>query len=480
MPAVSEEPRAFRATAKRNTGRPKTIDAAPASLAHVLALIRDQDADTRPDIELASGLSRAAVVDRLAVLTALGLIEEAGTGRSTGGRAPKRLAFRADAGTLLVATADRSSIAVGVADLRGHVLAEHHEAADFSAGAATILDRLTTLFLWLIEENGGKDGIWGIGLALPGPVYPSDANPIAHDDDWREIDLAAELAYRIGAPAWIRSGTEMMTVGEMKAGDGAADMLFVKLGRSITAGLVINGRLHRGVQGVAGMIGHAQTSETSEAPCRCGKRGCLESIVGADAIARSGREGAETGASRFLADVLGRTNEVTVADVANGAQLGDAFCAELAARCGRLLGESLAPLANLLNPSVIVLGGSIVQAGDILLAALREAVYRNAHPLVTRDLRLLRSRMGGSSGLIGAAQLAAGELFLPEMVQRWIPHGSPRRLPDLATLAAAARARHRLDARREPPAPPPATLRPNGPQSPGNAMDGRTHVPHRA
>ena len=477
MRALSDEPQASRPVGRRNAGRPRTIDAAPASLAHVLALIRDQDADTRPDIELASGLSRAAVVDRLAVLTALGLIEEAGTGRSTGGRAPKRLAFRADAGAILVASADRSSIAVGAADLRGHVFAEHHEAADFSAGATAILDRLTTLLLWLIEDHGGKDAIWGIGLALPGPVYPSDANPMAHDDDWREIDLAAELAYRIGAPAWIRSGTEMMTVGEMKAGDGAPDMLFVKLGRSITAGLVINGRLHRGVQGVAGMIGHAQTTGTAEAPCRCGKRGCLESIVGADAIARLGRGAARSGASRYLADVLGRSGDVTVADVANGAQLGDAFCAELAARCGRLLGESLAPLASLLNPSVIVLGGSIMQAGDILLAALREAVYRNAHPFVTRDLRIVRSRMGGSSGLIGAAQLAAVELFLPEMVQRWIPQGSPRRLPELATLAAAARARHRLEARK---VPPPTGPRPNGPQSPNTATDGRIHVPDRA
>ncbi len=477
MRALSDEPQASRPAGRRSAGRPRTLDAAPASLAHVLALIRDQDADTRPDIELASGLSRAAVVDRLAVLTALGLIEEAGTGRSTGGRAPKRLAFRADAGAILVAAADRSSIAVGAADLRGHVFAEHHEAADFSAGAAAILDRLTTLLLWLIEDHGGKDSIWGIGLALPGPVYPSDANPMAHDDDWREIDLAAELAYRIGAPAWIRSGTEMMTVGEMKAGDGAPDMLFVKLGRSITAGVVINGRLHRGAQGVAGMIGHAQSSGTVEAACRCGKRGCLESIVGADAIARMGREAARNGGSRFLADILARSGDVTVADVANGAQLGDAFCAELAARCGRLLGESLAPLASLLNPSVIVLGGSIMQAGDILLAALREAVYRDAHPLVTRDLRIVRSRMGGSSGLIGAAQLAAVELFLPEMVQLWIPHGSPRRLPELATLAAAARARHRLEARK---VPPPAAYRPNGPQSPSTTMDGRIHVPDRA
>jgi len=355
-----------------------------------------------------------------------------------------------DAGALLVATVDRSSIAVGVADLRGQVLAEHHEAADFSAGPTAILDRLTTLFLWLMEEHGGKDRIWGAGLALPGPVEPGAATASADlGDDWQALDLAAELAYRIGALAFIRSGTEMMTVGELKAGDGARDMLYVKLGRSIGAGIVIGGHLHRGVQGAAGLIGHGQTSETSEVICRCGKRGCLESIVGSDAVARDGRAGAEAGDSRYLAEVLARSGEVTAADVANGAHLGDAFCADLAARCGRLVGESLAPFANLLNPSLIVIGGGMVQAGDILLAAVREAVYRNAHPMVTRDLRIVRSRIGGSAGLLGAAQVAAEELFRPETLQRWIPHGSPRRLPEIAERAAAARARHRPKADRK-------------------------------
>lgn len=441
---------------RRGVGRPKTLDAAPASLAQVLMLIRDQGAETRPDIELASGLSRAVVVDRLSALATLGLVAEAGTGRSTGGRAPKRLAFRADAGALLVATVDRSSLAVGVSDLRGQVLAEHHEAADFSLGAPAILDRLTTLFLWLMEEHGGKERIWGVGLALPGPLEPGDeAAPAAPGRDWQEIDLAGEIAYRVGAPGWIRSSTEMMTVGELKAGGGSPDMLFVKLGRSITAGVVIDGRLHRGTQGAAGLIGHVQTAQTGGAVCRCGKRGCLESIVGMDVIARDGEQGARRGESRFLAEALERTGEVTAADVANGAQLGDAYCADLAARCGRLVGESIAPLANLLNPSLVVLGGSMVQAGDVLLAAVREAVYRNAHPLVTRDLRIECSRMGGSSGLIGAAQVAAGELFRSDMLQRWLPRGTPRGLPEIAVMATEARARYRAEAK--PRLPPPAT-----------------------
>ncbi|HEY9345635.1 MAG TPA: ROK family protein, partial [Inquilinus sp.] len=178
-----------------------------------------------------------------------------------------------------------------------------------------------------------------------------------------------------------------------------------------------------------------------------------EAMAGGEAIARSGRAAAQDGRSRHLADALARNGEVTAADVGHGAQLGDTFCAELMVRCGRLVGESLAPLVNLLNPALVVLGGDVNASGDILLAAIREAIYRQSHPLVTRDLRIVRSQMGGSSSLVGAAQVAADELFATEMLQGWITLGTPRRLPDLLDLANAARSRSRADAPARPPAP---------------------------
>lgn len=433
----------------RSVGRPRTIEASHASLAQLLTLIRTGRATTRIDLEREAELSRAVVADRLAILTALGLVEEGDLGQPGRGRAPRHLRFHGGAGALLVAALDRSSIAVGVADLTGRLLGEHHEAVDLSAGPAAILDRLTTLFLWLMEDHGGRSAIWGVGLALPGPVGAGGGEGPALRletlEDWASFDLVAEMALRLGAPAWVQSSTQMMTMGELRAGTGAPDMLFVNLGHTITAGVVSGGRLHRGAQGAAGMIGHVPTGEDGAVTCRCGSRGCLEAVVGGDAVARSGLAAARDGRSRYLADALARSGELTAADVGHGAQLGDAFCAELMARCGRLVGESLAPLVNLLNPSLVVLGGNADPSGDILLAAIREAIYRQSHPLATRDLRIVRSRMGGSSGLVGAAQVAADELFATETLQGWITLGTPRRLPDLPALAGAARSRSRAD-----------------------------------
>jgi predicted NBD/HSP70 family sugar kinase len=201
------------------------------------------------------------------------------------------------------------------------------------------------------------------------------------------------------------------------------------------------------------MIGHAPTGEDGAVTCRCGSRGCLEAMAGGDAIARSGWAAAQDGRSRYLADALTRSGEVTAADVGHGAQLGDTFCAELMVRCGRLVGESLAPLVNLLNPSLVVLGGDMSPSGDILLAAIREAIYRQSHPLVTRDLRIVRSQLGGSAGLVGAAQVATDELFAADMLQGWITLGTPRRLPNLTALVHAARSRSRAAVAARPPAP---------------------------
>jgi predicted NBD/HSP70 family sugar kinase len=441
----------------RAVGRPRTIDAAHASLAQLLTLIRTGRATTRLDLEHEAELGRAVIADRLAILAALGLVEEGDLGLPGRGRAPRHLRFRSDAGTLLVAALDRSSIAVGVADLTGRLLVEHHEAADLGAGPAAILDRLTTLLLWLMEDHGGKPAIWGLGLALPGPVGTSGEAgaplPFETLEEWASLDLVSEMVLRFGAPAWVQSRTQMMTMGELRSGTGAPDMLYVNLGHTITAGVVSAGRLHRGAQGAAGMIGHAPTGEDGAVTCRCGSRGCLEAMAGGDAIARSGLAAAQDGRSRYLADALARSGEVTAADVGHGAQLGDSFCAELMVRCGRLVGESLAPLVNLLNPSLVILGGDVSPSGDILLAAIREAIYRQSHPLVTRDLRIVRSQLGGSAGLVGAAQVAADELFAADMLQGWITLGTPRRLPDLTAVVHAARSRSRATALAGPPAP---------------------------
>lgn len=411
---------------RRAAGRPRASESAHGSLATLLNLVRTGAATTRQELESQSELGRAVVADRLATLLRLGLIEEGELGPAIGGRAPRHVRFRPRMGMILVAVLDHSSLAVGVSDLSGSLLAEHHEAVELAGGPEPVVQRLATLFAWMLEEHGGAAGIWGVGLAVPGAVEKPDgqrlfAPALTAFQNWDGFPFVERLATAVGAPVWVRSGVQMMTMGELKSGSGIGltDMIFVKLGRSIGAGVISEGALHRGAHGAAGMVGHTFIDG-----------GTLEGVAGSDVLEREARLAAESGRSPYLAEVLERAGEVSVTDAGHGAQLGDAFCIDLLGRCGRAVGEVLAPLANLLNPSLIVLGGKVAETGDILLAAVREAVYRQAHPVVTRDLRILRSQMGGSAGLVGAAQVVAASLFDARFLQGWITLGSPREHPE--------------------------------------------------
>jgi predicted NBD/HSP70 family sugar kinase len=430
----------------RRVGRPRTIDAGQASLSRLLNLARTGAATTRQELERQSELGRAVVTDRLATLMSLGLLREGPLGQTTGGRAPRQVEFRADAGLLLLAVLDHFSIAVGLADLSGRLLAEHHEAIDVAVGPEAITDRLSTLLAWLLEDQDIP--VWGLGMAVPAPVSGTTrqrfAAPALRLQSWQDFPLVEHLAVRFGAPVYVRSNVQMMTMGEFRSGAGSrvSDMLFVKLDRSITAGVISDGRLHQGADGAAGLIGHSATGAET-----------LDASAGADAIAREALEGARSNRSPYLAAALARSDEVGATEVGHGAQMGDAFCMELLARAGRLIGETLAPLVNLLNPSLIVVGGSVAQTGDTILAAIREAVYRQSHPLVTRDLRILRSQMSGSAGLVGAAHVVAEELFAPETLYGWVTLSSPRHHPEFTSFLAQADAKIRkAPARPLPPA----------------------------
>jgi predicted NBD/HSP70 family sugar kinase len=200
------------------------------------------------------------------------------------------------------------------------------------------------------------------------------------------------------------------------------------------------------------MIGHFAVSNENKVVCRCGNTGCLQTIAGAEVIVQAARRGAQEGRSRLLAETLATSDEITPADIGVAAQRGDAFSAELLARCGRLIGGALSALTNAFNPSLIVISGSLAQTSDILVSAIREAVYRHSHPLVTRDLRIVRSQMGASSALTGAAMVVVDNLFATAPLSFWVAHGSPLRHPDMASQIASAR--NTLSARGPRPRPP--------------------------
>jgi len=206
------------------------------------------------------------------------------------------------------------------------------------------------------------------------------------------------------------------------------------VGTGIGAGVVSHGVLHRGGQGVAGDVGHIAIREHAGAVCRCGKTDCLEAVAGGGALVTYAEHAAREGGSPLLAERL-RAGALTVEDLRFAAEHGDAVSLGLLTRSGLLVGEMLASVVNFFNPSLIVVGGQVVEAADVFLAGVRQSIYERSLPLATRDLRIVRSLHSQVVSVTGSAFTVIDELFSPGVLERWLPDGSPAGRPELCATA---------------------------------------------
>ncbi|MDT4947930.1 MAG: hypothetical protein QOJ37_525 [Pseudonocardiales bacterium] len=409
------------------------------TLVPVLDLIRAGSVRTRPELIAHTGLGRAVVTQRVAQLISLGLVEEGPLAQSTGGRAPRELRFRAEAGRILVAELGATSVNVAITDLSGALLDRRDEEIDIASGPEACLSRVEALFDELAADGVGDSHLWGIGLGVPGPVEFATGRPIAPPimPGWDNYPVRDRFSERFQVPVWVDNEVNVMALGELRAGlaVGERDFVYVKIGTGIGAGVISGGKLHRGAQGCAGDIGHVAVVEDDRVICRCGNTGCLEALAGGGAIGRQGDLAAREGRSGYLAGVLERRGAVRASDVAEAARHGDRVSFELLSSAGRLIGEVLAGFVNFFNPSLVLLGGGVTASGDLLLATIRESVYRRSLPLATRDLRMSRSPLDDRAGMMGASFMVTDELFARDGLTEWISTGSPARQSPSAVAA---------------------------------------------
>jgi glucokinase-like ROK family protein len=409
------------------------------ALVTVLDLVRSAAARTRPELAQRSGLGRTVVVQRIEQLLAAGLVAEETYAPSTGGRPARELRFRSEAGCLLICDLGATSTAVGIADLSGALLASYEEASDIADGPEKILGRVEELFDDLLDHRSSADPpVWGVGIGVPGPVEYATGRPISPPimPGWDGYPIRQRFATRYDVPTWVDNDVNLMALGELRLGlaRGEKDVVFLKIGTGIGAGLVSAGRLHRGAQGVAGDIGHVAVVDDATVICRCGNIGCLEAIAGGAVLGRLATEAALDGRSPFLARRLAESgaDALQAKDLADAAQHGDAVAVQIFGRSGQHIGGILATIVNFYNPSLVVLGGGVTAVGDLLLASIRQTVYRRSLPLATRDLRIARSALGDTAGLHGAAFLVIDELFSRHRLPLWIDHATPVLRPEIA------------------------------------------------
>jgi predicted NBD/HSP70 family sugar kinase len=369
----------------------------PGGLGATLQLLRDGRPRTRAELAHISGQARSTVAMRVDQLLSSGLVAPTGEAASTGGRPPATFAFNPSARVVVAVDLGATHARVAVTDLAATVLAEHLEVISIGDGPDPVLSRVTAVAAGLLERsNRSRHEVVGIGIGLPGPVDHDTGRPTNPPimPGWDGADVTAQLRQHLGeVPVLVDNDVNIMALGEHATAFRDVDhLLFVKVATGIGAGIISDGSIRRGAHGAAGDLGHVQVPGGSDVVCRCGNTGCLEALASGRAIA------AELTAAGIAAS--------SSADVVALVRAGDLTATAAVREAGRALGGVLAACVSLLNPSVIVVGGAVAEAGEHLLAGAREVVYRRSLPLATQHLRILTSRTGGRAGIIGASTLA--------------------------------------------------------------------------
>jgi glucokinase len=371
----------------------------------ILQILRDGVPRSRPEIVAATGLARATVVQRIEALLAAGFVQDAGEGLSSGGRPPSRIEFNSKAGYVLAVDIGVTFSTVAVADLSGSIISSRADAIDVMDGPTFVFDHVLTLAADLLKGNSiSPDEVIGVGVGIPATVEYSTGVPVNPPmAGWDRFDVPSYIKASYDVPVIVDNDVNVLTLGEHGLHwPEVDDLILIKVSTGIGAGVISGGRLQRGANGAAGSIGNARVprSPGSRRP-PADDRG-LQDIASGQAIVRELQEsGTEVSHTTELVALI---------------QTGDTKALELTRQAGREVGEVLANLVDALNPSIIVLAGSIARASEHLLAGVREVVYRRSIPLATEHLEIVRSHTDHDAGVLGAAMMVIERLLTPGSV----------------------------------------------------------------
>lgn len=352
---------------------------------------------SRVEISRRTGLSPSTVSLIVNQLTEAGLVREVGTTTSARGRRPTQLSFCDDVFNIVGVELGIRHVAVAITDLRGQVKAFHSHRLDMRKGPAGALELMRTLINDAVKEaRVPRRKLMGIGVAVPCPVNQAAPGVLSERvyPTWADFDLQKALEKYFKLPVLIDNDANLGALAEQwwGAGVGVQDLAYIKIGAGLGSGHVLRGDVYRGATSFAGELGHISIDPAGP-KCACGARGCITMYVGSDALVERARS-------------IFKEKSFDIGELVRRAELRDprasALLEEVAAQLGTVIVGSV---INLLNPSVIVLGGEITGSGSLLLEPLRQFVRERAWNTSFDTARIVTSSLGPRAIPVGAATL---------------------------------------------------------------------------
>jgi predicted NBD/HSP70 family sugar kinase len=372
-----------------------------ASPGHLLELIRTRPGWTRQQLLAETGMSRTTLFDRLEMLFAHGLVYEAGSAGSGGGRPAVLLRFDDRTRVILVFDLGQTHARISVTDLAGRTIR-------MAALRLDISDPPGVLLPWLLAEAdrlvdaGSDEQLAGVGMGIPGPVDARTGRlgTTTTMPGWEQFPIEQTLRARWDVPLLIENDARAFALGEASVGspDQDATILAVKFASGIGAGIVVGGRVVGGADGAAGDIGHIRLTDDGPV-CRCGRRGCL----------------AAWASGRALVERLRPTGVRTVDDVVSRVQAADPEVMPAVREASGMLGRVLASVVATINPHVLALGGGIGRLPDVV-SEIDHRIHADAVDRTTRHLTVRAALLADESPTVGLATAVTSQVFSPSAI----------------------------------------------------------------
>lgn len=369
----------------------------------VLNKIRLSEPISRAQIAKETSLTPPTVSSIVKELIDQGLVRESMLGHSSGGRKPTMLHIHTNAFYVIGIDAGPEKVECILTDLTGKTIERNSSVLSKPITNEQFLSILKESIREILQiSKMNQDKIIGIGIAMHGAVdTETGTSLVAPILNLRNIPIKAALEEEFNLTIKVENDARAMALGESWfGGHGDVDsMVAVNIGRGVGAGVIINGKLYHGAQGIAGELGH-MTIDINGDVCECGNQGCLQTLVSGSSIAKRARKQVTKG-------------ELTAKEIFEFAQNGNADCVHLLQETGEMIGIGLTNLIHLVNPSKIVLGGGVMKSEKFIMPALLETIQQRSLTTEAKKTKVTVTRLGDDVTLLGAVALLLDELFDP-------------------------------------------------------------------
>lgn len=367
----------------------------------VLDMIRRGGRISRTDLARRSQLTKPTVSAIVEDLIAGGVVQEVGYGKAvaSGGRRARLLQFNDASAAYLGVRVGVQVTAVAIADARGQIRATRELPTIYGDARGMLTRALGVVNETFEAAEIPRDRLQAVGVTVPGLVDAGTGVCVVGPNvGWQQVPVRDIVGEALNVPVVVQNATNAGAIaeGQLGAAQGYRSYVWVHVGSELGAGIVLDGRPFYGRSGFSGEIGHCQVAD-SGIQCACGAVGCLDTLASGRALERRAREAIEQGQPTTLSE-LGRPIEV--ADLVSAAAAGDELSVSLFESAGTYLGKALAYLQNILNPEIVVVGGRVVEAGDLLLSPARRAAQQYASR--AERVPIVPSVLKERSGIVGA------------------------------------------------------------------------------